>query len=179
MSVNPSNKMGYFEEAFRAVLQIEKGYVNSKFDNGGETKFGISKKTYPELDIANLTLEKAKTIYFYDFWNYDLLTLSNIKDKEIAIELFDTSVNMGQDDAGRFLQTALNHMNRNNRIYKDLKVDGWLGAVTLNALEIIIRRGEKQKLLKALNGEQYKKYIEIVLRNPEQENNFVGWLERV
>ena len=179
MSVNPSNKMGYFEEAFRAVLQIEKGYVNSKFDNGGETKFGISKKTYPELDIANLTLEKAKTIYFYDFWNCDLLTLSNIKDKEIAIELFDTSVNMGQDDAGRFLQTALNHMNRNNRIYKDLLVDGWLGAVSLNALETVLKRGEKQKLLKALNGEQYRKYVKIIEKNPEQEMNFVGWLERV
>ena len=179
MSANPNNKMGYFEEAFSAVLKIEKGYVNSKFDNGGETKFGISKKTYPDLDIPNLTLDEAKSIYFYDFWNCNLLTLSNIKDKEIAIELFDTSVNMGQDDAGIFLQTALNHMNRNQRIYKDLKVDGWLGAVTLNALEIVIKRGEKQKLLKALNGEQYKKYVKIIEKNPEQEMNFVGWLERV
>lgn len=179
MSVNPSNKMGYFEEAFRAVLQIEKGYVNSKFDNGGETKFGISKKTYPELDIANLTLEKAKTIYFYDFWNCDLLKLSNIPDKEIAIELFDTSVNMGQDDAGLFLQTALNHINRNQRIYKDLPTTGYIGSMTLAALEIVLKRGEKQKLLKALNGEQYRKYVKIIEKNPEQEMNFVGWLERV
>lgn len=178
MSAKP-NGMGYFEEAFLAVIGIEKGYVNSKYDNGGETKFGISKRTYPELDIPNLTLEKAKTIYFYDFWNCDLLTLSNIKDKEIAIELFDTSVNMGQEVAGKFLQTALNHMNRNQRIYKDLLVDGWIGAVTLNVLEIVLKRGEKAKLLKALNGEQYKRYVEIILKNPEQENNFVGWLERV
>lgn len=177
MSAKPNT--GFFEEAFKEVIKIEKGYVNSEFDRGGETKFGISKKTYPELDIANLTLEKAKTIYFYDFWNCDLLTLSNIKDKEIAIELFDTSVNMGQDDAGRFLQTALNHMNRNNRIYKDLLVDGHIGAITLKALETILKRGEKAKLLKALNGEQYVRYIEIITRHPEQEMNFVGWLERV
>ena len=122
MSVKPNT--GFFEEAFKEVIKIEKGYVNSEFDRGGETKFGISKKTYPELDIANLTLEKAKTIYFYDFWNCDLLRLSNIPDKEIAIELLDTSVNMGQEVAGKFLQTALNHMNRNQRIYKDLLVDG-------------------------------------------------------
>lgn len=178
MNMNQTNK-GFFDEAFTAVLKIEKGYVNSKFDNGGETKFGITKKTYPEIDIPNLTLEEAKNIYFYDFWNCDLLTLSNIKDKEIAIELFDTSVNMGQEVAGKFLQTVLNHMNRNNRLYKDLIVDGWLGAITLNALEIVLKRGEKQKLLKALNGEQYKRYVEIILRDSTQENNFVGWLERV
>lgn len=178
MSVKP-NEIGYFEEAFKEVIKIEKGYVNSEFDKGGETKFGISKKTYPELDIANLELEEAKHIYYLDFWNCDLLTLSNIKDKEIAIELFDTSVNMGQEDAGKILQTALNHMNRNQRIYKDLKVDGWLGAVTLNALETILKRGEKQRLLKALNGEQYIKYVNIILKNPEQEMNFISWLGRV
>lgn len=179
MSANPNNKIGFFEEAFSAVLKIEQGYVNSIYDKGGETKFGISKKTYPELDIANLTLEKAKDIYFYDFWNCDLLKLSNIPDKEIAIELFDTSVNMGQDDAGKFLQTALNHMNRNQRIYQDLPITGFIGSMTLNALEIVLKRGEKQKLLKALNGEQYRKYVKIIEKNPEQEMNFVGWLERV
>ena len=176
MSAKPNT--GFFEEAFKEVIKIEKGYVNSEFDRGGETKFGISKKTYPELDIANLTLEKAKTIYFYDFWNCDLLRLSNIPDKEIAIELFDTSVNMGQEVAGKFLQTALNHMNRNQRIYKDLLVDGWIGAVTLNVLEIILKRGEKTTLLKVLNGEQYKRYTQIIEKDPTQENNFVGWMRR-
>lgn len=178
MKNNIENR-GFFDEAFAAVLKIEKGYVNNKFDNGGETKFGISKKTYPELDIPNLTLEEAKNIYFYDFFNCDLLKLSNIPDKEIVIELFDTSVNMGQDDAGLFLQTALNHINRNQRIYKDLPMTGYIGSMTLAALEIVLKRGEKQKLLKALNGEQYRKYVKIIEKNPEQEMNFVGWLERV
>lgn len=173
------NQVGYFEEAFNVVLKIEQGYVNNQFDRGGETKYGISKKTYPDVDIANLTLDNAKKIYFYDFWNCDALTLSNIEDKEIAIELFDTSVNMGQTTAGIFLQRALNHMNRNNKIYKDLLVDGHIGAISLNALNIILKRGEKQKLLKALNGEQYMGYVKIIENDPTQENNFVGWLERV
>lgn len=173
------NQVGYFDEAFNVVLKIEQGYVNNQFDRGGETKYGISKKTYPDVDIASLTLDDAKNIYFYDFWNCDTLTLSNIEDKEIAIELFDTSVNMGQTTAGIFLQKALNHMNRNNKIYKDLLVDGHIGAITLKALETILKRGEKAKLLKALNGEQYLRYIEIITRHPEQEMNFVGWLERV
>ena len=176
MSAKPNT--GFFEEAFKEVVKVEQGYVNSEFDRGGETKFGISKKTYPELDIANLTLADAKDIYFLDFWNCEFLTLSNIKDKEIAIELFDTSVNMGQGVAGEFLQTALNHMNRNQRIYKDLLVDGWIGAVTLQALEMILKRGEKTPLLKVLNGEQYKRYTQIIEKDPTQENNFVGWMRR-
>jgi lysozyme family protein len=179
MSINPHNDIGFFEEAFKEVINIEKGYVNSIYDRGGETKFGISKKTYPHLDIEKLTFEEAKNIYFYDFWNCELLTLSNIKDKNIAIELFDTSVNMGQGTAGKFLQVALNHMNRNNRLYRDLLVDGWIGASTLNALNIILKRGEKAQLLKVLNGEQYTRYVAIITNAPEQEMNFVGWMVRV
>lgn len=178
MSINPKD-IGFFEEAFKEVINIEKGYVNSKYDRGGETKFGISKKSYPELDIANLTYEDAKDIYFLDFWNDEFLTLGNIKDKEIAIELFDTSVNMGQRTAGKFLQMALNNMNRNNRLYKDLLTDGWIGSVTLAALDVILKRGEKLQLLKVLNGEQYGRYKEIIISSPEQEMNFVGWMGRV
>ena len=179
MSVNPSYTP-LFEEAFNAVvIEIEKGYVNNKYDRGGETKYGISKKTYPDLDIPNLTLEAAKTIYFYDFWNEENLTLSNIKDKQIAIELFDTAVNMSPRTAGIFLQRALNNMNRNQRIYKDMTEDGWIGTVTLSNLDLILKRGEKAQLLKILNGEQYIGYKNIIEKNPEQEMNFVGWMIRV
>jgi lysozyme family protein len=179
MSANPSYT-AFFEEAFNlVVIEIEKGYVNNKYDRGGETKYGISKKTYPDLDIPNLTLEAAKTIYFYDFWNEENLTLSNIKDKQIAIELFDTAVNMSPRTAGIFLQRALNNMNRNQRIYKDMTEDGWIGAVTLSNLELILKRGEKAQLLKVLNGEQYIGYKNIIEKNPEQEMNFVGWMIRV
>ncbi|MFA9238271.1 MAG: glycoside hydrolase family 108 protein [Candidatus Paceibacteria bacterium] len=169
-----------FEEAFDlVVVQIEKGYVNNKYDRGGETKYGISKKTYPDLDIPNLTLHEAKKIYFYDFWNEENLTLPNVKDREIAIELFDTAVNMSPRTAGIFLQRALNNMNRNQRIYKDMKEDGWIGAVTLSNLELILKRAEKAQLLKILNGEQYAGYKTIIENNPEQEINFVGWMKRV
>ena len=65
MSAKPN--IGFFEEAFKEVIKIEKGYVNSEFDRGGETKFGISKKTYPELDIANLTWKKQKLFTFMTF----------------------------------------------------------------------------------------------------------------
>lgn len=46
---------------------------------------------------------------------------------------------MSPRTAGVFLQRALNNMNRNQRIYKDMKEDGWIGAVTLSNLELILK----------------------------------------
>ena len=57
-----------FEEAFQILMDHEGGYANAKYDRGGETKYGISKRQYPDLDIENLTLEQARSIYFKDYW---------------------------------------------------------------------------------------------------------------
>ena len=47
--------MAGFDDAVEIVLQNEKGYVNDPADPGGETNWGISRRAYPHLDIANLT----------------------------------------------------------------------------------------------------------------------------
>lgn len=51
------------------LLLVEGGYVNDPNDPGGETKFGISKRSYPHLDIKNLTEDDAKKIFIEDFFN--------------------------------------------------------------------------------------------------------------
>jgi len=56
-----------FDNAVNFVLQWEGGYSNDPEDPGKETNFGISKKSYPGLDIKNLTKEKAREIYYLDF----------------------------------------------------------------------------------------------------------------
>lgn len=60
--------MSYFDAAFAAVVGVEAGYANDPKDPGGETKYGISKRAYPGVDIKNLTLEGAKAIYLRDYW---------------------------------------------------------------------------------------------------------------
>ena len=57
-----------FEEAFTRLIGHDGGYVNHPSDPGGETKFGISKRAYPGEDIAGLTLQHAKNIYYRDYW---------------------------------------------------------------------------------------------------------------
>ena len=51
-----------FNEIIEKVLEHEGGYVNDPKDLGGETKYGITKRFYPDIDIKNLTIEQAKEI---------------------------------------------------------------------------------------------------------------------
>ena len=61
--------MKNFNEIIEQVLEHEGGYVNDPKDLGGETKYGITKRFYPDVDIKNLTVEQAKEIYKKDYWD--------------------------------------------------------------------------------------------------------------
>lgn len=91
-----------FDEAFNRLIGHEGGYVNHPADPGGETKFGISKRSYPDVDIASLTLEQAKALYRRDFWE-------PLGDAHPAVKFqaFDFAVNSGMQTAIRKLQLAI------------------------------------------------------------------------
>lgn len=90
--------MSNFDEAFALVIGVEGGYTNNPADPGGETKFGISKRRYPDLDIKNLTIDQAKVLYKRDYWDeHDL----DARPWCESLLVFDTSVNGG--NAGRWL----------------------------------------------------------------------------
>ncbi len=92
-----------FDRAFAFVVGEEGGYVNNPADPGGETKFGISKKAYPDVDIANLTLEAAKAIYLRDYWN--VMALDGLP-YGAALCQFDCAVNQGVAMAKGLLHTG-------------------------------------------------------------------------
>mgnify|MGYP000016934069 FL=1 len=93
-----------FDKAFQAVLHWEGGYVDDPGDPGGETKYGISKQAYPDLDIAGLTKKRAKQIYRSDYWEP-----SGCDELPSGLDLFafDTAVNCGVRFAIRALQQAV------------------------------------------------------------------------
>ena len=108
-----------WDRAFDLLMINEGGYVNNFHDSGGETKYGISKKAYPDLDICSLTLEQAKEIYKRDYWNRckcDYLPDS------LSVAVFDFAVNSGVSRAVKYLQTSLG-----------VKADGIIGNQTLGA----------------------------------------------
>ena len=158
--------MADFEIAVKKTLDLEGGYVNNPNDYGGETKFGITKRWYPDVDIPNLTIEGAKEIYKKDFW--DRLKLDYVKSQAIADEMFDTAVNMSWFDAAKILQKSLNLLRKDQ-----LKVDGLIGPMTLAVMNSY---KPSTALLIALNGYQFMNYEEQASENPVQKNFIKGWL---
>lgn len=160
--------MSDFDKAFQEVIGFENGYVNDPDDPGGETKYGISKKSYPSENIAALTLDQAKEIYRQDFWNK--LFLHEIASTEIATEIFEQAVNFGVYQAVLHAQEALSLMGR------VVAVDGTPGPMTRAALREI---KDVSLFVKIMNGLQFSRYTEIVKSNPVAKKYFVGWLKRV
>ena len=92
--------MDDFESAFKLVIGAEGGYINDPDDPGGETKYGISKRSYPDLDIANLTMDQVKEIYLVNYW---VKAGCGGLTSPMNIYLFDASVNMGINTAKSIL----------------------------------------------------------------------------
>jgi lysozyme family protein len=87
--------MTNFERAFSVIVGVEGGYVNDAKDPGGETKYGLSKRANPDLDIKNLTLQQAQDRYMSRYWKpHGLDDLEYGK----ALLVFDTAVNGGNHE---------------------------------------------------------------------------------
>lgn len=110
-----------YDEAFEALIGHEGGYVNHPKDPGGETKFGISKRAYPNEDIAGLTLDRAKLIYARDYWEP---SGCNEWPEAIRFDVFDVAVNSGVGTAIKMIQRAC-----------FAEVDGQLGPKTRLAVK--------------------------------------------
>ncbi len=61
--------MGDFNRCISLILAEEGGLSNHRQDPGGLTKYGISQRSYPTLNIAALTLSEAQALYRRDYWN--------------------------------------------------------------------------------------------------------------
>ena len=93
-----------FDQAFEIIIGHEGGYTNDSRDPGGETKFGISKRAYPAVDIYHLTLDHAKLIYKRDYW--DAVDAESIPGAA-RLMVFDCAVNCGLTAAKKLLQRAV------------------------------------------------------------------------
>jgi len=100
----------------KRILGHEGGYWDDPV--GGPTKWGISQRSYPKLDIASLTIEDASAIYICDF----ISKLGEMEDG-IAYQLLDFGVNSG-------MGTAIRHLQRELGVF----VDGVIGPQTQGAL---------------------------------------------
>jgi lysozyme family protein len=112
-----------FDKAFEHIIGEEGGYTNHPRDPGGETKYGITKRDYPDLDIANLTVDQAKHIYRDNYWD---AIKADYLPESIATLVFDSAVNQGVMRATKLMQRAL-----------EVQVDGVIGPRTIAAAQNI------------------------------------------
>lgn len=187
--------MADFKKAYAITREFEGGYSNHPQDAGGETYKGIARKRNPKwrgwqivdsmrnkpdfpqcLDASEPLQHLVHDLYKTDYWN--VCNLDKCIDQDIAEEVFDTCVNMGESVAAVFLQRVINVSNRNGKDFSDIDVDGHAGPVTIGALNAIKERDRKNVWL-AYNALKGARYIEICERNPSQEVFFHGWMKRV
>jgi lysozyme family protein len=161
--------MSEFNQAISVILKHEGGYVDHPSDPGGETKFGISKRSYPQLDIKNLSEENAKEIYYRDYW--DKYRYGGINDQSVATKVFDMAVNMGPKQAHILLQRACCEVAGN----ESLIADGILGHKTMAMVNSL----DPTRLVWALRNHMSGYYRALGRKNPEQYAVFLkGWLTR-
>lgn len=146
-----------FEVAFDRLMGHEGGYVNNPDDPGGETKWGISKRSYPSLDIPNLTRDQAKDIYRQDFWRR--LDADSLPDG-VAFQLFDFAINSGIGTAVRYLQRAVG-----------VADDGRWGPVSKAAAAQV----SECDLIMRLNAER----LDFMTRLSNWPNASRGWARRI
>lgn len=91
-----------FEAALQKTLGYEGGYVED--DAGkGPSNFGINKAANPDVDVKNLTKDKARELYKKRYWDAIGGDALAAKDPALATVAFDTAVNMGVSKANQLV----------------------------------------------------------------------------
>ncbi len=88
------------------------------------TKYGVSAKSYPDLDIASLTIDQVREIYFRDYWQK---AHCPSLPPPIAFCVFDCAVNQGVVRAIKCLQRAAG-----------VNDDGWFGPHSRSAVKRLV-----------------------------------------
>lgn len=149
-----------FNRAVAFVLREEGGLSNERSDPGGLTKFGISTKRYPNVDMASLMVEQAKEIYHRDYWQVS--RCGDLPWPLCCVQL-DASVNLGDRQAGKLLQRALG-----------ITEDGVIGAATISSAL------SAEPVLLSLSVIQARRtfYKNLVNNRPLSMRFLAGWLNR-
>lgn len=112
--------MTHFHRCIDIILDEEGGLVDHPKDPGGLTKYGISQRSYPALDIRQLTRADAIAIYQRDYW---VRVKGDQLPSGLDLMVVDMAINAGVPRAIRILQRILG-----------VTDDGIIGPFTLRAL---------------------------------------------
>ncbi len=150
-----------FESAVSTIMRIEGGFTEDPADPGGTTKWGISQRSFPNVDIRNMTDEQARALYFTHYW---VPAKCALMPERLRLIYFDMCVLHGIPAAVRTIQTALNGAGHN------VDIDGIIGDETLNAAVYLEPdRLRSYRVLRLAN---------LIAGKPSLEKFWFGWYKR-
>jgi lysozyme family protein len=143
------------------VIRLEGGdkITNNPTDPGGLTKWGISQKAYPALNIRAITEDQAFQIYQDDYW--EKMRCDAFRPCA-ALMLFDAAVNQGVGGAIRMAQATAGTM-----------TDGLMGPQTIAAINAMADLSFARRFAKT----RIARYL--TLNNTVEEANERGWMNRI
>ena len=155
--------VGMTEEILYTVYHWEGGdtLTDHPSDKGGVTKFGISQKYHPDVDVANLTPTQAMSLYIEEYWNP--MRCSELHSKRVRWKVFDTAVMFGVKRATQMLQDIV-----------DVDRDGKMGPRTLAKLNAM----PEDTLLAEIAFAQIRSRAAAVVADSSQIAFLVGWINR-
>jgi lysozyme family protein len=153
------------EQAIEFVLRHEGGYAWHESDPGGETHFGISKRSYPDEDIKTLTRERAATLYHRDYWQP---IRGDALPETLAVPLMDYAVNSGISRSCKAIQEIVG-MNPTGRI-EDVDVE---------AIRAACARTGPVAIAEDLILERAMFLVRLGCTRKGSEAFLVGWMKRI
>lgn len=127
-------------------------------DPGGATKFGIDQRDHPGVDVEDLTLDGAKTIYFQKEWQW---CAGDSLPNQWCTVVLDACVN-----PGRASLWWLQHL-------AGVHEDGVIGPKSIEAISSLPTAAIRQFLNRC---EQY--YVDLATQKPRLRKYLEGWLNR-
>ncbi len=147
------------------MLAEEGGDSSNPADAGGATRFGISARAHPGVDIATLTCDAAVKIYWDEWWvRFGFAQLP----AAVASKTFNLAVNMGAGNAIECLQRALRASGM------PVTEDGAIGPATALAAAC----ADPAALMAAMRSEFAAHYRLVAARQNRDQAFLKGWLNR-
>ncbi len=180
-----------FNLAIKRINLIHNNYADGK---NGETYCGIprvdnkdwegweiidsykKKENFPTNLDEDSKLRKL-VLEYYKKTQWDIMKLDEFP-YMISEELLDMSTNIGKQQTVKYLQRAVNILNMNETLWKNVKVTGRIDKHTISVVKICLKKRGTQKLFNMLNHIQAKHYIELIEKNGVDEEKR-KWFDRV
>jgi lysozyme family protein len=160
-----------FNTSLFRVLKHEGGYNNDPTDPGGETKYGISKRSYPHLNIKKISLDQASSIYFVDFWKKS--KIEDIDCPELQHKLLDILIQFGVEGGIKLWKKALIQVTTDES-KPSINID------KMDVKDLIdVTNGEDPlHVILELRMAMMNHYLLLVKKNPSLIKFLHGWLTR-